>query len=563
MNLLKKNILIAGAWPYANGELHLGHVAAIISGDFLARYFRLKGNKVMFVSGSDCHGTPISVKAEELKITPKQVSDKYDKKMREALIDGLGFSYDLFFKTSDPFHGKKIQELFLNLYKKGYIYKKNQTLAYCDKCTRFLPDRFVEGTCPKCKFVQARGDQCDECGSLLDFQDLINPSCKICSATPREKETEHFFLKLTAFEKQLLDYIKKSKGWRKNARNFSIKFLEGGLHDRAITRDSNWGIAVPIKGYEHKVIYVWFEAILGYLTTTQKISEDLGKPDLWREFWKNDNAYHYYVQGKDNVPFHAIILSAILMGLRSLKNFNNKSVKSGESVENQWSDLHLPDNIVSSEYLNFDGKQFSKSRNWGVWIGEFLAKYEPDTIRYYLGINGPENRDSDFSWHDFKLRVNSELVGKLGNFVNRVLTFVNNKFDSNVPKVGNLKDGDKRILSDCNNIFNEVGTLIEKAKFKDALKKIMAFTDECNKYFNDQAPWKAIKADKERAATVLSACVQAISAIQVLINPFLPFSSEKIRKQLNVENRKEWKYYEISAGHEIGKVEGVYKKIDV
>ena len=540
MNLYKKNILIAGAWPYANGELHLGHVAAIISGDFLARYFRLRGNNVMFVSGSDCHGTPISVKAEELKITPKEVSDKYDSKMREALIDGLDFSYDLFFKTSDPFHGKKIQELFLDLYNKGYIYKKNQKLAYCDKCTRFLPDRFVEGQCPKCNFEKARGDQCDECGSLMDFQDLINPSCKICGDTPQEKETEHFFLKLTAFEKQLLDYVKKSKGWRKNAKNFSIKFLEGGLHDRAITRDSNWGISVPITGYEHKVIYVWFEAILGYLTTSQKISEDLGEPELWREFWQSDNAYHYYVQGKDNVPFHAIILSAILMG-------------SGK--------LHLPDNIVSSEYLNFKGKQFSKSRNWGVWIGEFLKEYEPDTIRYYLGINGPENRDSDFSWDDFKLRVNSELAGKLGNFVNRTLSFINNKFDGVVPNVSSFQEEDKKILKTCEVIFSEVGDLIEKTKFKDALKKIMAFTDDCNKYFNDQEPWQAIKNDREKAAAVLNTCVQAISVVQVLITPFLPFSSEKIRKQLNVKNRDEWKYYKILSGLKIGKVEAIYKRL--
>ena len=540
MNLSDKNILIGGAWPYANGELHLGHVAAIMSGDFLARYFRLKGNKVMFVSGSDCHGTPISVKAEELKTTPKEISDKYDAKMRESLIDGLGFSYDLFFKTSDPFHGKKIQELFLNLYNKGYIYKKNQTLAYCDKCTRFLPDRFVEGTCPKCNFGKARGDQCDECGSLLDFQDLINPVCKLCNGSPREQETEHFFLKLTAFEKELASYIKNSKDWRKNAKNFSVKFLESGLHDRAITRDSNWGIPVPISGYEHKVIYVWFEAVSGYLTTSQKLSEDLGKPELWREFWHGDNTYHYYVQGKDNVPFHSIIWPSILMGADN---------------------LHLPDNIVSSEYLNFEGSQFSKSRNWGVWIGEFLKEYEPDTIRYYLGINGPENKDSDFSWDDFKLRVNSELAGKLGNFVNRSLTFVNNKFDGKVPSVKDLTSEDKKILNDCKEMFNTIGDLIERAKFKDALKKIMAFTDNCNKYFNDQEPWQAIKSDKIRAATILNTCVQAISAIQVLTSPFLPFSSDKILKQLNTEKRDEWQFYEIAAGHGLGEIEAIYKKI--
>lgn len=540
-SLSNKNILIAGAWPYANGELHLGHVAAIISGDFLARYFRLKGNKVMFVSGSDCHGTPISVKAEELKITPKEVSDKYDKKMREDLIDGLGFSYDLFFKTSDPYHGKKIQEIFLDLFNKGFIYKKTQKLAYCDNCSRFLPDRFVEGTCPKCDFEKARGDQCDECGSLLDFQDLIDPACKICEQTPHEKETEHFFLKLSAFEKQLLDFVKKSKNWRKNAKNSTIKFLEGRLHDRAITRDSNWGIPVPVNGFEHKVIYVWFEAILGYLTTSQKLSEDLSKPDLWSEFWHGDNTYHYYSQGKDNVPFHAVILSAILIGLDN---------------------LHLPDQIVSSEYLNFEGQQFSKSRNWGVWIGDFLRDYEPDTIRYYLCINGPENKDSDFSWNDFKLRINSELLGKLGNFVNRTLSFVNNKFDGAVPELGKLDKLDKEILESCERMFDKIGNLIEKAKFKQAMKDIMTFTDECNKYFNDKEPWKLIKEDVDKAGTILNVCTQAVSTIQTLIIPFLPFSSKKIQKQLNVKSRDKWKYYKIESGHKIGEVEVIYKKIE-
>jgi len=551
-NASNKKILIGVAWPYANGELHLGHVAGLIGADFLARYSRLRGNRVMMVSGTDCHGTPISVKAEELGITPHEVSEKYDKKIREDLIGGLGFSYDLFFKTSDKFHHQKIQELFLDLYNKGYIYKKIQSLAYCDDCVRFLPDRFVEGKCPQCGFLKARGDQCDECGSLLDFEDLTKPVCKICNSTPRAKETEHFFLKLTGLQDQLLAYVKNSKDWRLNAKNFSLNFLEG-LHDRAVTRDSNWGISIPIEGYENKVIYVWFEAVSGYLTASQKLSQNQGASELWREFWEGENLYHYYVHGKDNIPFHTVIWPAILLGAGN---------------------LHLPDKIVSSEYLSFKGKQFSKSRNWGVWLSEFLAEYEADTIRYYLGINGPENKDSDFSWKEFELRVNSELLGKLGNFVNRALSFIKSKFNDAVPEAKNLSQEDKKILKRSQEIFPKAGELIEKAKFKESLKLIMAFVDECNRYFNDQEPWKAIKENPEKAGTILNICIQALSSIQILIYPFLPESSKKIKEQLNINfdfpednliNKAEnkWKYHEIPAGHKIGEVKAIYDRVEV
>jgi len=534
----KSNIFIGGAWPYANGSLHLGHVSGLIGADFLARYFRLKGNKVLFISGSDCHGAPIEVKADKLRISPKKIVEKYDKEFRDNLIDKLGFSYDLFSKTTSKFHHKKVQEEFLDLLKKGYIYKKVQKLTYCEKCKKFLPDRYVEGKCPKCGFEEARGDQCDECGNLLDPRELLKPKCKICETEPTQKDSEHFFLKLKSFEKELLKWVNDSEGWRGNAKKFTINFIKEGLIDRAITRDSEWGIPIPLPRYEGKCIYVWFEAVSGYLTASQKLSEE-GKLD-WKDFWKSDNAFHYYVHGKDNIPFHSIIWPAILLGLGG---------------------LNLPDRIVSSEYLSFEGKQFSKGRNWGIWLPEFLKDYEPDTLRYYLGISGPETSDSDFTIKEFKLKVNTELLGKFGNYVNRVLNFTNRNFSSTVPAKGKLEDKDKKLLEEGEKLFQETGRLIEETKFKEALGKIKKFAENCNKYIDEEEPWKIIKEDKEKTGRTIYTCIQSISILQTLLLPFLPFSAEKIRKQLNVPERKEWKFHEIKEGHKIGEAKPIYKRI--
>jgi len=512
----------------------LGHIAGFIGADFLARYFRLKGNKVLFVSGSDCHGTPIEVKAEKEKKIPKEIVEKYDKEFRDN-FKKLGFSFDLYTKTAGPFHYKKVQEKFLDLYEKKLIYRKTQELTYCEKCKRFLPDRYVEGECPKCHFDQARGDQCDECGTLLDTKELINPKCKTCGAAPVWKEAEHFFLKLTAFKKEILSWIKKSSGWRANAKKFTINFIEKGLVDRAITRDSKWGIPVPIKGYENKSIYVWFEAVSGYLTASKQYSKKIGKDNLWKEFW-NKKSFHYYVHGKDNIPFHSIIWPAILIGLGNLK---------------------LPDRIVSSEYLSYEGKQFSTSRNWGIWLPDFLKQYEPDTLRYYLAINGPENADSDFNIKEFKTRVNTELLGKFGNFVNRVINFTNNNFNGSVPK----KISNEELIKKGEKLFDTVGKLIEETKFQEAIKKIRAYQEECNRFIDKKEPWKTIKKDKEEAGNTIYTCIQAISIIQTLLSPFLPFTSNEIQKQLNISSKDKWKYFEIKSGHKLGKAKPIFKRI--
>ena len=538
----KQPIFIGSAWPYANGSLHLGHIAGFIGADFLARYYRLKGNPVLFVSGSDCHGTPIEVKAEQEKTTPQKVIAQYDREFRDNLTKGLGFSFDLFSKTANPFHYKKVQEFFLDLLEKKHIYQRTQGLPYCEHDKRFLPDRYVEGECPICHFVPARGDQCDNCGSILDAKDLIDIRCKLCGRKPIWKDSIHFFLKLSGFEKKLESWVKKSKGWRKNAKNFTLKFLKQGLQDRAITRDTEWGVPIPLPGFKGKTIYVWFEAVSGYLTASQEYSKKAGEPELWKNFWHNEKAIHYYVHGKDNIPFHTLIWPAILMGLGN---------------------LNLPDIIVSSEYLTFEGGKFSKSRNWGVWLPEFLAGYEPDTLRYYLGINGPENSDGDFSWNEYSIKTNTELLGKFGNFINRVLNFIEKNFESTVPKPKNLDKLDNKILKNCEKIFGAVGKSIEETKFQAALKQIIKFAEDCNRYIDQKEPWRTLKIDRQVTANTLYVCIQAISALHLLDAPFLPFTTEKIQKQLNVPERIEWKFYEIPAGHKINKPEPLFKKIEL
>ncbi len=538
----KRNIYIGSAWPYANGSLHLGHVAGLIGADFLARYYRAKGDNVLFVSGSDCHGTPIEVKAEQLGTKPEAVVAEFDVEFRKNLIDQMGFSYDLFYKTADPFHYKKVQKMFLDLYEKGLVYEKVQSLPFCESCNRFLPDRYIEGECPKCHFSPARGDQCDECGSILDAKDLIDPKCKSCGKTPIWKDSTHFFLKLSAFEKELTEWVKKSQGWRPNALNFTLKFLEKGLIDRAITRDSKWGVPVPIKGFEEKTIYVWFEAVSGYLTASQKYSVDSGQPDLWKDFWHNDKALHYYVHGKDNIPFHTVIWPAILMGLGGLE---------------------LADRIVSSEYLSFEGKQFSKSRNWGVWLPEFLETRDAETLRYYLGINGPESADSDFSWKEYQVKVNTELIGKIGNFVNRALSFTKNNFEGKVPSLSSPDAEDEAILAESKAIFEKVGQLIEASSFHEALKTVLAFAEECNRYIDKKEPWKKIKESQETAGGSINVSLQAVSALSGLLIPFLPRTAEKIRQQLGLPQTGEWKFEALEAGHTIGEPKPLFDRVEI
>ncbi len=537
-----KKIFIGAAWPYANGSLHLGHIAGLIGGDVLARYFRLKGQDVLFVSGSDCHGTPITVEADKLGVHPSEIAEKYHREFSDTLIKGLNFSYDIYTKTTTANHKKVVQDIFLKLLDSGYIYKKEVELAYCSKDKRFLPDRYVEGECPICHFENARGDQCDNCGNILDAKDLIKPRCKLCGTTPIWKPSEHFFLKLSFFEKQLSEWINKSAGWRVNAKNSSLKILEQGLIDRAVTRDTEWGVEIPLPGYENKRIYVWFEAVCGYLSASIEWAKNQGKESAWEEFWKNDNSAHYYIHGKDNIIFHTIIWPAMLMALD--KN------------------LHLPDYVVSSEYLTLEGKQFSKSRHWAVWVPEFLKKFNADSLRYHMIMAGPENSDADFSWQEYQKRVNSELIGTFGNFVNRVLAFIKNNFPDGMRLPEKLNKEQKEFLGKAEKCFDLAGEAIAQARFREGLREIFALVEHGNRYINSAAPWTMIKTNRDQAENDLAIAGQVIRCLAILIAPYLPKTAESIGKMfVNGIPNDRWQYPQ-PADFTIGDVAPLFRKIE-
>lgn len=532
---MNKKVFIGLAWPYANGSLHLGHASAFLGADILARYYRLAGDDVLLVSGSDCYGTPIAIEASQKSIPPSEIANKYHEEFKRTLVDGLNFSYDIYTRTDTEQHTKSVQDLFLKLYKKGLLYTKTENALYSPLLKRFLPDRFVEGECPKCGYKQARGDQCDECGSLLDPLELINPKInqKILGKDEISKDnirleiraSEHFYLRLTALQDKLKDWVNQtSDPWRSNARNYAKSFLEQGLQDRAITRDTEWGVPIPLLGYETKSIYVWFEAVAGYLSASQSWSEDQNKPNKWEEWWHNDNAIHYYVHGKDNIPFHTIIWPAIIL------------------AEGK---LHLPDRIISSEYLSLEGKQFSKSRNWAVWLPDFLKNFDSETLRFFLTVNGPESSDADFVWAKYAQRVNSELIGTFGNLINRILSFSKNNFPDGIefPKI--LDKESEELLYKLENAFKEVGDLIENGKFRAAFKVILEISEHGNRYFNDKEPWAKIK-DKTNLKQVesdLGVCLHLVRTLALLVNPFLPETTKKIYDFLGLKLQGEqWSY---------------------
>ncbi len=517
---MSKRIFIATAWPYANNHLHLGHVASLIGGDILARYHRQKGHKVLFVSGSDCHGTPITISAQEEKTTPYKIAKKYDKEFRDELVKELGFSYNLFSNTLTKKHQEIVQKIFLTLYKKGYIYLKKTKQPYCPHCKMFLPDRYIIGTCPYCGYENATGEQCENCGHILSPEELINPRCKICGTKPIWKETEHFFFKLSAFSKKLEKWIKKQNKWRNNAKRFSLALIKKGLKDRAITRDIEWGVKIPLSGYSKKRIYVWFDAVIGYLSASIEWAEKIKKPNEWKKFWEKP-CYHYYVHGKDNIPFHTIIWPAMLMGIGK---------------------LNLPNQIVSSEYLLLGNKQFSKSKKWAIWLKDCLKYFSPDIIRYYLIANNPEKADSNFTWKDFQDKTNNELIGTFGNFVYRVLSFANkNKKILNKAKKTKFDSTENRIIVITRKKFKEVSLLIEKNEFKEALKEIISLASEGNKMLEKEKPWKTIKTDRDRAYTTIYLAFIVINNLRILINPFLPHTSQKIAKSIH-QNKNDWKF---------------------
>jgi methionyl-tRNA synthetase len=499
---MNRKIFIGAAWPYANNSLHLGHVASLIGADILARHFRRSGDDVLYVSGSDCHGTPIVVSAEKQNISPGELANRYHKEFVRTLVKGMDFSYDEYTTTTTENHTKTVQDFFLNLLEKGFIYPKTESLPYCSKCDRFLPDRYIEGECYNCHFGEARGDQCDNCGTLIDPKFLINPKCKVCGSTPTWKDSEHFFLKLTHFQKEIEQWLESRTLWRPNAVGFTRKLLKEGLRDRAITRDIDWGVPIPLEGYDNKKIYVWFDAVIGYLSASKQWADKQEPKRNISDFWQNDEAIHYYVHGKDNIPFHSIIWPAMLMG---------------------HGDLHLPDRIVSSEYLTLDGEQFSKSRDHAIWLPEFLQKYDSEFLRYYLVANGPETSDADFTWQDFAQKINSELIGNLGNFIHRTAHLISSNFPDGIegkiePEIKSLIEKNK----------SESGNLIENSKFREALKKVLGLAEEGNRFLALRQPWSTVKTDSNKAKVDLFQVGQISLAIADLISPFLPKTQLKI-----------------------------------
>jgi len=518
---MSERIFIGVAWPYADGPLHLGHIAgAYLPADIFARYHRTKGNEVLMVSGSDQHGTPITIKAEQEGKKPSEIASKYHQQFLDSW-QKLGISFDLFTSTGTANHAEVTQDIFRTLYNKDKIYKDTVSQALCPQCQRFLPDRYLEGTCPYCNSAGARGDQCDACGKPLNTAELIAPRCRICGTTPIFKDSEHFFLKLSDFQGKLLDWVKDKKHWRPNVLNFTMRYLEEGLRDRAITRDIEWGVPVPIDGFENKRIYVWFEAVIGYLSAAKEWAKSSGDEEKWRSFWQGDvnDVKSYYFIGKDNILFHTIVWPAMLIG------YND--------------DLNLPYDVPANEFLTIEGRKLSTSHNWAVWLPDYLSRYDPDPLRYLLSINMPETGDTDFSWSEFVRRNNNELVATYGNLVHRVLTFVYRNFDGCVPEYRTIDDSGVVLDNKAKAIETLVDSLLSQCHFKQAIMQAMLLAQETNRYLDEKSPWKVIKEDRQAAANSLFTAICTISRLKNILYPFLPFSSQKVHEYLGFEGHIE------------------------
>ncbi len=526
-----KNIVIGGAWPYANGSLHIGHIAALLPGDVLARYFRAKGECVFYVSGSDCHGTPITIRARQENSTPEKISELYHREFCEV-FEKLGFSYDLYTKTSESNHKEFVTKFHKQLYSGKYVEEKTVKQAYCPSCQKVLTDRLIQGICPSCGAV-TRGDQCDVCGEVLDENVISDAVCAECKTKLTFRETTQLFLLISKLKNELSEFLLSHPYWRKNAVSFTKRYINEGLKDRAITRDLDWGIDVPRDGYDNKKIYIWAENVLGYLSATSVLCEQrhLNFQDVFGE-----NSRHYYVHGKDNIPFHTIILPSLLLA-------------HGQG-------LHLPDDIISSEYVTLEGRKISTSQNWAVWAKDLAENYNPDSIRYFFISNGPEKRDIDFSWREFKERNNSELVGTWGNFVNRTLAFIVKYFNNELP----VSDINNKIREKTIAAYKDIGREIENGCLKEALNNIFEIVRFGNKYYDLNQPWKTRTEDESKCRETIYNCTYLIANLAVLLYPFLPFSSDKIIAWLGLT--KEWKVQEVRTGRITSDISILFSRIE-
>ena len=524
-------VLIAAAWPYANAEIHVGNLTgSYLPADICARYHRLRGRQVLMVSGSDSHGTPITVRADAEGTTPIEVYKRFHEGFLELFVK-TGLTYDLFTSTHTSNHFDISQKIFLALEKNGFLYKDSELQWYAPSLNRFLPDRYVEGTCYICGYENARSDQCDRCGSLLEPGKLINPRSKIDGAEPELRATEHYYLDLGKVEPDVVEFLEAREAyWRPNVLRQSLGQIKAvGLRGRPITRDLEWGIPVPIKGWEEKCLYVWFEAVIGYLSATVEWCKINGEPDEWREWWHNPDSKSFYFIGKDNIPFHAIIWPAELIGMKDTFD---------EMMGKDWKDpFVLPYDVPANEFMNLEGQKISGSRNWAVYGRDFLERYDPDPLRYYLTVNMPESKDTDWSWGDFLSRNNDELVATWGNLANRVLSFAYKHWEGVVPDPGELQQADKELLEKVEAGFDTVARELEAVRLRAAIGEAMSLASEVNKYLDQSAPWKEIKTDKQAAARTVYTALRAIDSLKVLFSPFLPFTSEKLNTYMGYSDQ--------------------------
>jgi methionyl-tRNA synthetase len=522
-----RHILTAVAWPYANGPRHIGHVSGFgVPSDVFSRFQRMNGNRVLMVSGTDEHGTPITVAADAEGVTPREIADR-NNRIIVGDLQSLGLSYDLFTRTTTANHAAVSQEIFLGLLKNGYVFPKTTLGAISPSTGRTLPDRYIEGTCPICGYDGARGDQCDNCGNQLDPTDLINPVSKINGETPAFVESEHYFLDLPAFSRTLGDWLATRKGWRPNVLNFATNLLED-LKPRSYSRDIDWGVPIPLDGWRDrpdKRIYVWFDAVVGYLSASIEWARRSGDPEAWRQWWQTPDSDAYYFMGKDNIVFHAEIWPAQLQG------YNGEGDRGGSP--GSLGRLNLPTEVVSSEFLTMEGRKFSSSRQVVIYVRDFLARYDADALRYFIAVAGPENQDTDFTWAEFFRRNNDELVAGWGNLVNRTVSMAAKNVGA-VPTPGELTDADRALLQSTQSAFGPIGDLLARNRQKAAAAEAMRVVGEANKYLSDQAPWK-LKEDPARRDTVLHTALQAISDCNTLLTPFLPHSAQQVHELLGGE----------------------------
>ena len=519
------HILSAVAWPYANGPRHIGHVAGFgVPSDVFSRYMRMAGHDVLMISGTDEHGTPILVQAEQEGVSPQELADRYNRVIVEDLTQ-LGLSYDLFTRTTTGNHYRTAQALFKAVHANGYMIEQTTRGAISPSTGRTLPDRYIEGTCPICKEDGARGDQCDSCGNQLDAIDLINPVSRINGEKPKFVETEHFFLDLPALSEQISTWLGSRTGWRPNVLNFSKNLLDD-VRPRAMTRDIDWGIPVPLDGWEdnaNKRLYVWFDAVIGYLSSSIEWARRSGDDEAWRQWWNNPEALSYYFMGKDNITFHSQIWPGELLAA------NGQGAKGGQPSE--FGNLQLPTEVVSSEFLTMESAKFSSSRGHVIYVRDMLARYQPDALRYFIAVAGPENSDADFTWAEFKRRTNDELVAAWGNLVNRTASLLHKNVGS-IPKLDNLADIDKAALAASAEGFGYIGGLIEAQRQRQGVSEAMKIVQDANKYLADTAPWKLKNTDPERMATVLGVAAQLVSDANTMLAPFMPHSAQKVHEAL-------------------------------